>query len=227
MSLVETLKKEENYFWEGIAASVALHLLLFNAGGLGMHLPGTEKHTVEIDITHMGHVGVAPVPHPAAPRPAAPPPKPAAPPKQWTQTTQKVAPAAAPTKAVPQQPPPPPPPAPSGPSTGEIGIGLGDGGETQLAQLPQLLNLNDLAAIQQRFYPEKAREEGREAVVVMDIHIGPDGRVNNVDIVQSADPDFNEAAVHVARLLRFSPAYVGNTPVAVKMRQAIQFKLER
>ena len=106
-------------------------------------------------------------------------------------------------------------------------MGTGEGGEAQLARLPQLLNLSDLAAIQRRFYPENAREDGREAVVVLDIHIGTNGRVTNVDVVQSADPDFDQAAIHVAQLLRFSPAFLSDRPVAVKMRQAIQFKLER
>jgi TonB family protein len=48
-----------------------------------------------------------------------------------------------------------------------------------------------------------------------------------VEVVQSADPDFDAAAVRVARLLRFKPAYVNGQTVAVKMRQAIRFKLER
>ena len=62
---------------------------------------------------------------------------------------------------------------------------------------------------------------------MLDIHIGTDGLVSSADIVQSADPDFEQAAVRVAELLRFTPAYVGSQPVAVKMRQAIQFKLQR
>jgi hypothetical protein len=37
-----------------------------------------------------------------------------------------------------------------------------------LTHLPQLLNLSELGSILQRFYPEKAREDGREATVVMD-----------------------------------------------------------
>lgn len=222
MTFLATLRREENYFKEAIALSIFLHFLLFHAGDIGLKFP--QKRTVEIDITSMGRMGAS-VPRRAAAAPA-PAPKPAAPPKEWLKAApnQKVAPAAPPSKPAA---PSPEPPAPPQPANAEIGIGTGSGGEGQLARLPQLLNLSDLAAIQRRFYPEKAREKGREAVVVLDVHIGPDGRVSNVEVVQSADPDFDEAAIRVAKLLRFSPAYVSNQPVAVKMRQAIQFKLER
>ncbi len=96
-----------------------------------------------------------------------------------------------------------------------------------MSRLPQLLNLSDLSAILKRFYPEAARAQGREATVVLDIHIGADGLVADVEVVKSADPDFNEAARRVAKLLRFKPAFLGSRPVAVKMRQPIQFRLER
>jgi TonB family protein len=216
---MKALFKEEYLFREAIAASVALHLLMMNAGRLSFQW--SQKHQVEIDITNMGHMGG---PRPPAPAPAAPAPKPVAPPKEWTKPAddQKVAPAPIPTAPVPQAPEPPPPPLPA-----EIGINTGDGRQDQISKLPQLLNLSDLSIILQKFYPEKAREEGRQATVVMDIHIGQDGKINAVEVVQSGDPDFEAAAIHVAQLLRFKAACVNGQPVAVKMRQAIQFKLER
>ncbi len=224
MKLLTKLKREENYFWEALAASAALHVLLFNSGGI--KLP--ERRRVEIDITNMGRMG-APAAPKLAPARAHAPPKPVAPPREWTKAApnRRAEPAPIPTKPVAPQPEPAPPAPRPETGTGEIGVGTGEGGEARLARLPQLLNLSDLAAIQRRFYPEKAREDGREATVVLDIHIGPDGRVSAVEVVQSADRDFEQAAIHVAQLLRFSPAYVANAPVAVKMRQAIQFKLER
>ncbi len=224
---MRSLFREEYLFREAIVASVVLHLLMMNAGS--MSFQWSQKHQVEIDITNMGHMG-APGPR-SAPAPAPPaPPKPVAPPKEWTKPApnQKVAPAPIPTAPVAQVPEPPPPvPAPQPAGNGEIGIGTGEGGEGLISKLPQLLNLSDLSVILQKFYPEKAREEGRQATVVMDIHIGSDGKINGVEVVQSGDSDFDVAAVRVAQLLRFKPAYVNGQPVAVKMRQAIQFKLER
>ncbi len=224
MSLWGTLKSDDNLFREAVAASVLLHFAIFHAGEITKRLP--VKKTIEIDITNMGRMSSTLAPPMRAPAPPAP--KPAVQPKAWVapKKNETVAPAPVPTKSAAPTPPEPPPPQPPA-GSGEIGIGTGEGGEGQLARLPQLKNLSDLAAIQKRFYPEKAREDGREAVVVLDIHIDEEGSVTGAEIVQSGDPDFEQAAIRVVKLLRFTPAYVGSRPVAVKMRQAIQFKLER
>ena len=210
--------KEDNLFWEALVASVALHLFMMHAGAVSFQW--SQKHTVEIDITNMRRIGAPAEPRKADNRPTPKLAKPPEKPKEWVKPAenQKVAPAPIPTKPV--APAPEEPPA-------EIPIGTGQGGEFQLTHLPQLLNLSELGSILQRFYPEKAREDEREATVVMDIHIGREGQITAVEVVQSADPDFDAAAVHVAKLLRFKPAYVNGQPVAVKMRQAIQFKLQR
>jgi protein TonB len=216
---MNSLWTEENLFKEALAASIVLHLLLMRAGTVSFQW--SQKHTVEIDITNMRRMS-APTTAKKATSPA-PAPKPVEKPKEWLKpaANQKVEPAPIPTNPVAPAPPPPEePPA-------EIPIGTGQGTQVQLTHLPQLLNLSELGAILQRFYPEKAREDGREAIVIMDIHIGRDGKINAVEVVQSADPDFDAAAVRVARLLRFKPAYLGGQPVAVKMRQPIQFRLER
>lgn len=220
------------YFWnedyllsEALFLSVGVHFLLLHAGALTFHFQ--QKHTVEIDITNMGHLGM---PGPA-PRAAAAPPKPVARAKEWVKPApdQKIVPAPIPTQPVPAPTPEEPPPAPAatGNGTGEYGIGTGDGSANVLSRIPQLLNLSDLRAILQRFYPEEARSQGREATVVLDVHIDTDGHVTSVDIVRSGASDFDEAAKKAAMLLRFTPAFLGSQRVAVKMRQAIQFKLEQ
>jgi TonB family protein len=205
--------KDENLFWEAVILSLGLHFLLFHMGEISFRLH--EKHTVEIDITNMGHLGMA-----GAPKVAAPAPKPVVPPKEWIKPApnQKVVPAAIPTKPVapsPEETPPPP-----------ISIGTGEGGENILSRIPQLLNLSDLNAILRKFYPEEARAAGKESVVVLDLHIDTDGHVRSTDIIKSGGSDFDAAAQKAAALLRFTPAFMGSQRVAVKMRQAIQFKLE-
>ncbi|HVO32613.1 MAG TPA: energy transducer TonB, partial [Elusimicrobiota bacterium] len=161
----------------------------------------------------MGHMAMAPAP-----------PKPAPPRKEWVKPRpeQKVVPAPVPTKPVAPEPEPPPPEPPPPPQ--EYAIGTGE--VNNLSRLPQLLNLSDLRAILKRFYPEEERSQGRGATVVLDIHIDTDGRVKSADIVQSGGADFDEAARKAVSLLRFSPAFLGSQRVAVKMRQAIQFRLE-
>jgi TonB family protein len=218
------LFSNERLLAEALLVSAALHFCLLHT----WRVPLPQRRRVEIDITSMGHAGAPAPPRPAA-RPAAPA-RPVAPPKTWTKPSegQKTAPAPVPTKPVAPE-PQTPPPAPSGPPgpPGEIGLGTGEGGEGLVARLPQLKNLSDLSAILQRFYPARARDEGREAVVVLDIHIDESGAVTAADLVRSADADFDQAALHAARLLRFTPAFAGGRAVAVKMRQAFQFKLEK
>lgn len=80
---LRSLWNDDNLFWEAIVLSVMLHSLLFHAGAWSIHFQ--QKHTVEIDITNMGHLGMAAPPRMApAPAPARPAPKPVAPPKEWT-----------------------------------------------------------------------------------------------------------------------------------------------
>jgi protein TonB len=214
----QALWHDDNLFWEALLLSLGIHVFVsFKAGEFSLHFQ--QKHTVEIDITNMGHIGMpAPVRQAAAP-PS--PPKPVAPPKEWVKPApnQKVVPAPIPTQPAAPTPEEPPPPQ-------EYNIGTGDASTTVLSRIPQLINLSDLRAILQHFYPEQARSEGRQATVVLDLHIDTDGHVQNVDIVRSGGADFDQAAIRAVRLLRFTPAFLGSQRVGVKMRQAIQFKLE-
>lgn len=218
---------EDLLLWEALLLSLFVHFLAFRAGDFSLRFH--EKHAVEIDITSMGRLGTPG----GARRAALPPrPKPAAHPKEWVKPApdQKVIPLPIPTQPVAAPAPEETPPVPTPPgenASGEYGIGTGDGNPNALSRLPQLLNLSDLNAILKRFYPEEARRQQREGTVVLDLHIDIEGRVKAVDVVQSAGADFDDAAKHVAKLLRFTPAFFGSQRVAVKMRQAIRFKLEQ
>src|ERR1039457_2876093 len=104
-----TLWSDDNLFWEALALSLGMHVFVsFKAGEFSLHYQ--QKHTVEIDITNMGHIGMpGPVRRPATPPT---PSKPVAPPKEWVKPApnQQVVPAAVPTQAVaptPEEPPPP------------------------------------------------------------------------------------------------------------------------
>jgi len=206
---------DDYILWEALLLSFGLHFLLLHAGQFTLQFK--QKHAVEIDITNMGRMGMAVPKRAAAPAPH----KPAAKPKEWIQpkSGQKVAPAPVPTQPVPA------PPAEEPPPPAEYNIGTGS--ENVLSRLPQLLNLSDLGAILKRFYPEEARAQGREGTVVLDLHIDTEGHVSSVDVAASGGADFDAAAQRVAKLLRFTPAFLGSQRVAVKMRQAIRFKLEQ
>ncbi len=217
MTTLRALWSDDYLFWEALLLSLGMHLFVsYKAGEFSLHFQ--QKHTVEIDITNMGRIGM-----PAAPiQPAAPPaPKPAAPRKEWVKPAlnQQIVPAPIPTQPVVSTPKEPPPQQ-------EYNVGTEGTSSTVVSRIPQLINLSDLRAILQRFYPEQARAEGRQATVALDLHIDTDGHVQNVDVVRSGGADFDEAAIRAVKLLRFTPAFLGSQRVGVKMRQAIQFKLE-
>jgi hypothetical protein len=84
---LQALWNDDNLFREALVLSLGIHLFVsFKAGEFSLNFQ--QKHTVEIDITNMGHVGTT-----AAPKLAVPPPKPAAKPKEWMKPApnQKVA----------------------------------------------------------------------------------------------------------------------------------------
>ena len=99
-------------------------------------------------------------------------------------------------------------------------------GGSGLLQLPRLLNRDELLANLRRFYPESERRAGREGSVLATLHIGVDGRVDPVEIAQSAGTAFDAAAKEVAKRMKFSPAIGRNGPVPVKLNQAIIFRLD-
>lgn len=118
--------------------------------------------------------------------------------------------------------------------TGGSGDGSDDGavgghghGGTPLLAFPALLNRGEVLANLRRFYPESERRAGREADVIVVIHIGADGRVGAVDVQVSANSVFDAAARRVGRLMRFSPALgLDGRPVPVRLPQPIRFRLE-
>jgi TonB family protein len=111
-----------------------------------------------------------------------------------------------------------------GSDEGVVG-GHGDGG-TALSAFPRLLNRDEVLANLRRFYPEAERRAGREADVMVMIHIGVDGNVGAVDVRISSGASFDEAAQKVGKLMRFSPALgLNGRPVPVRLPQPIQFRL--
>jgi len=205
-----------------IALSFLAHIVLFNLGRFSlMH---SAKRTMEIDLTSFGSIGPKGGGKTAAPaRPA--PPRVAV--KEWVKpkASAAISPVAAPQKSSPVA------SAPQKPVTvpmanSDSGSVSGSGnGLNQLSRFPKLINLSDLQIILQRLYPEEARMRHIEATVILDIHLDIHGRVTSTQIVKSAGSAFDQAAQKAAKLLKFTPAYIGSDPVAVKIRQAIQFKL--
>jgi TonB family protein len=87
-------------------------------------------------------------------------------------------------------------------------LGTGGDGEVDwiyLTEMPRLLNRDELVKNVLRFYPKPERAAGREARVVLSVHLNRDGAVSGAEIDESAGPHFDEAAIKVISTARFQP----------------------
>jgi protein TonB len=74
-------------------------------------------------------------------------------------------------------------------------------------------------------YPDEARKLGLEGKVVMILAINEEGKVIDARVVEKAGHGFDEEAVAATKRFIFSPAYVGDKPVAVEIRYTYVFEL--
>jgi TonB family protein len=74
-------------------------------------------------------------------------------------------------------------------------------------------------------YPESERARGSSATVGLVLTIDSEGKVTDAVVSESASPDFDAAALSAARELVFTPARMGETPIAAKIPFRFEFKL--
>lgn len=236
-------------FRNALAASLALHAGFWLLG-VRWTMPGLDSiPAVEIDLTQPPGTGPAklgapkrldpkargiakPAPEPVTPEQVAAP-APPAPPPDWvlpgpqTQMIEK---------------PAPPATTPGGALEGtgtaakvggsgegsDEGVpgGTGTGGGGRVLAFPKLLNRDAVLASLKRLYPESERLAGREGRVVVALHIGADGQIRGVDILDSAGAAFDKVASDVSRMMRFTPAQAEHGPVAVKIKMPMEFRLD-
>jgi len=75
-------------------------------------------------------------------------------------------------------------------------------------------------------YPEDKQKAAVGARVVLAIDVEETGRVGNVEVVSSAGPDFDAAAMVAVRQFEFEPATLDGTPVPVKIHYAYKFEVK-
>lgn len=75
-------------------------------------------------------------------------------------------------------------------------------------------------------YPEAARRAYRTGKVVLSFTVQPSGSVTDVEVVQSAGPELDQAAVAAVSRWRYEPAMQGDQPAASRGTVAIPFSLE-
>jgi len=75
-------------------------------------------------------------------------------------------------------------------------------------------------------YPPERQAAGTTAKVLLSIEINAEGRVENVEVAQSAAPDFDAAAVAAARQFEFDPARMDGVATPVKIQYAYRFQIK-
>jgi TonB family protein len=73
-------------------------------------------------------------------------------------------------------------------------------------------------------YPEEARNRQLQGAVVLDIHIGQDGTVQEMKVV-SGEPLLADAAMAAVRQWRFQPRLVDGAPAEMQTRITLNFRL--
>ncbi len=76
-------------------------------------------------------------------------------------------------------------------------------------------------------YPEKARQNKWQDVVIVEFTVNQNGKVQNPRVIKGKYPVLNSEALRVVRLLPdFKPATVSGEPVSAKVRLPIVFRLD-
>ncbi len=76
-------------------------------------------------------------------------------------------------------------------------------------------------------YPPEAQKASVQGRVVMDLLVDSRGAVREATLIQGPGYGLNEAALNAVKNFRFKPARVQDQAVAVRIRYAYQFVLER
>jgi TonB family protein len=73
-------------------------------------------------------------------------------------------------------------------------------------------------------YPEEARQQRIQGPVVLDAHIGPDGAVQDVQVISGA-AELAQASINAVKQWRFHPRRVSGRAVPMQTRITLNFKL--
>jgi protein TonB len=75
-------------------------------------------------------------------------------------------------------------------------------------------------------YPENLKDAKVGGVVVLEAVIGTDGRIQDVQVINSPDPDLGNAAVEAIRQWQFSTTLLNCTPIEVRMQVMVNFTIQ-
>jgi protein TonB len=73
-------------------------------------------------------------------------------------------------------------------------------------------------------YPAAARDRQVQGTVVLDVHIGPNGAVRDVEVVSGA-PLLVQASTEAVKQWRFKPRAVNGRPAEMETKVTLNFRL--
>ena len=76
-------------------------------------------------------------------------------------------------------------------------------------------------------YPPDAREEGVSGVVILEVVVGTDGRVRDVETLRSPDDRLSRAATEAVRQWEYEVTQLNGEPVAVRFTVTLNFTANR
>ena len=93
------------------------------------------------------------------------------------------------------------------------------------SRAPMLINERAVARKVSRSYPRQFLDSGVHGRALLQVTVGPAGRVEEVTAVEATRAPFAAAAQAYARELRFAPAMVDGTPVRCRVTVPVDFAL--
>jgi len=75
-------------------------------------------------------------------------------------------------------------------------------------------------------YPEKALQKGIAGEQELEFTVEPDGQVTDMEVVESLHPPCDSAAVEGVRSVQFVPATQDGTPISIRLRLPVEFRLK-
>jgi TonB family protein len=119
------------------------------------------------------------------------------------------------------------PSAPSETAQSQADSSLGSGVQRASSEEPEPSSAAAQGVLLHRVepeYPEDARQKKIQGPVVLDVHIGEDGAVQDVQVV-SGSPELAEASIDAVKQWRFKPARVNGQAVPMQTTITLNFKL--
>jgi protein TonB len=113
-------------------------------------------------------------------------------------------------------------------STESVGPGGAEGGSSRGGTNGPVSSRASYLSNPRPEYPEEARLQHQEGLVIVSVEVGADGRADDVTLTRSSGfPLLDHAALDAVRAWRFEPARAAGLPVSSRVDVPIRFSLSR